>query len=171
MVLTTIVQHLNLSIFRTGAISYLFQEVGHLVIIPFKFDMTWLVSGAYNCANLCISLDEVQNCNKTEAKHIVTEAKVNHDTQFYRIKGRGGVPPPPPPITSDLWQSWWNFMNPAPSMTESRIHKNLWISSILSKLLVGEGEALHPHLLFCEIVYRLLFCPDFASPKEVAEFQ
>ena len=27
-------------IFRTGAISYLFQEVDHLVIIPFKFDMT-----------------------------------------------------------------------------------------------------------------------------------
>ena len=37
----------------------------------------------------------VQNYSKTEAKHahIVTEAKVNHDTQFYRIKGRGGVPP------------------------------------------------------------------------------
>ena len=32
-------KHLNLSIFRTGSISYLFQEVGHLVIIPFKFDM------------------------------------------------------------------------------------------------------------------------------------
>ena len=45
MALTTIVQHLNLSIFRTGAISYLFQEVGDLVIIPFKFDMTSLVSG------------------------------------------------------------------------------------------------------------------------------
>ena len=36
---------------------------------------------------------------ETEAKHIVAEAKLNHDTQFYRIKGGGGVPPPPPPIT------------------------------------------------------------------------
>ena len=37
---------------------------------------------------------------KTEAKHIVTEAKVNHETQFYRIKGGGGggvggTPPSP----------------------------------------------------------------------------
>ena len=42
----------------------------------------------------------VQNYNKTEAKHIVAEAKVNHNTQFYRIKGGGGgrVPPPPPPL-------------------------------------------------------------------------
>ena len=31
--------------------------------------------------------------NKTEGKHIVAEAKVNHYTQFYRIKGEGGVPP------------------------------------------------------------------------------
>ena len=31
---------------------------------------------------------------KTEAKHIVAEAKVNHETQFYRIKSGGGVPPP-----------------------------------------------------------------------------
>ena len=29
----------------------------------------------------------VQNYNKTEAKHIVVEDKVNHDTQFYGIKG------------------------------------------------------------------------------------
>ena len=38
---------------------------------------------------------------KTTTKHIVVEAlKVNHDTQFYRIKGGVGVPPPPPsPIT------------------------------------------------------------------------
>ena len=43
----------------------------------------------------------VQNYNKTEAKHIVAEAKVNHDTQFHRIKGGSGVPPPPP-ITNDL---------------------------------------------------------------------
>ena len=35
-----------------------------------------------------------------EAKHIVAEAKVNHDTQFYRRKGGGRVPPPrPSPIT------------------------------------------------------------------------
>ena len=41
--------------------------------------------------------------NKTEAKHIVAEAKVNHDTQFYRVKGGRRVPPPPPPpITNDL---------------------------------------------------------------------
>ena len=33
-------------------------------------------------------------------KHIVVEAKVNHDTQFYRIKGGVGVPPPSP-ITVD----------------------------------------------------------------------
>ena len=33
---------------------------------------------------------------QTEAKHIVAETKLNHDTQFYRIKGGGGVPPPPP---------------------------------------------------------------------------
>ena len=33
---------------------------------------------------------------QTEAKHIVAEAKLNHDTQFYRIKGEGGVPPSPP---------------------------------------------------------------------------
>ena len=39
VVLTIIIQHLNLSIFITGGISYLFQEVGYLVIIPFKFDM------------------------------------------------------------------------------------------------------------------------------------
>ena len=40
-------------------------------------------------------MHEVQNYNKTEAKHIVAEAKVNHDTQFYRIKA-----PPPFPITN-----------------------------------------------------------------------
>ena len=33
----------------------------------------------------------VKDYNKSEAKHIV--AKVNHDTQFYRIKT--GVPPSP----------------------------------------------------------------------------
>ena len=45
----------------------------------------------------------VQNYNKTEAKHIVVAAKVNHDTQFYRIKGRAECPPPPPPpITNDV---------------------------------------------------------------------
>ena len=36
----------------------------------------------------------VKDYNKSEAKHIVAEAKVNHDTQIYRIKT--GVPPPPP---------------------------------------------------------------------------
>ena len=39
----------------------------------------------------------VENYNKTEVKHIVVEAKVNHGTQYYRLKGGGGVPPPPPP--------------------------------------------------------------------------
>ena len=38
----------------------------------------------------------VQNYNKTEAKLIVAEAKVNHDTQFYRQKSGGRMPPPPP---------------------------------------------------------------------------
>ena len=36
---------------------------------------------------------------QTEAKHIVVEAKVNHYTQFYRIKGGGGVPPLQSPKT------------------------------------------------------------------------
>ena len=49
-----------------------------------------------NHFNNCIqAIHGVQNYNKTEAKHIVAEAKVNHDTQFYRIKGGGGVPPSP----------------------------------------------------------------------------
>ena len=30
-------------------------------------------------------------------KQIVVEARVNHDTQFYRIKGTVGVPPSPSP--------------------------------------------------------------------------
>ena len=30
-------------------------------------------------------------------KHIVAEGKLNHDTQFHRIKGGVGVPSPPPP--------------------------------------------------------------------------
>ena len=33
--------------------------------------------------------------NKTEAKHTVVEAKVNHETQLYRIKDGGGAPSPP----------------------------------------------------------------------------
>ena len=37
----------------------------------------------------------VQNYNKAEAKVVVAEAKVNHDTQFYKLKSAGGVPPPP----------------------------------------------------------------------------
>ena len=34
---------------------------------------------------------------QSEAKHIVAEAKLNDDTEFYRIKSGGGMPPPPPP--------------------------------------------------------------------------
>ena len=45
-------------------------------------------------------MNGVQNYNKTEAKH-VAEAKVNHDTQFFRIRGGGGVPPLPP-ITNNF---------------------------------------------------------------------
>ena len=30
------------------------------------------------------------------------QAKVNHDTQFCRIKGGVGVPPPPPPHLKEL---------------------------------------------------------------------
>ena len=42
----------------------------------------------------------VQNYNKTEAKHIVVGAKVNHDIQFYRTKGGSGVPlSPQSPMT------------------------------------------------------------------------
>ena len=44
----------------------------------------------------------VKDYNKSEAKHIVAEAKVNHDTQFYRFKTGVPPPPPPPPITNDL---------------------------------------------------------------------
>ena len=40
---------------------------------------------------------EYKTTTKTEAKHIVAEAKVNHDTQFYRIKGGDEVSPLPPP--------------------------------------------------------------------------
>ena len=40
----------------------------------------------------------VQSYNKTEAKHIMAEAKVNHDTQVYRIKGGSEVPPTPSPM-------------------------------------------------------------------------
>ena len=29
----------------------------------------------------------VQNYNKTEGEHIVTEAKVNHNIRFYKMKG------------------------------------------------------------------------------------
>ena len=46
---------------------------------------------------------EYKNYNKTQAKDVVAEAKVNHDTQFYRIKGGVGVPlPPPPPPPSPM---------------------------------------------------------------------
>ena len=33
----------------------------------------------------------MQNYDKTDAKHIVADAEVNHGTHFYRIKGRRGV--------------------------------------------------------------------------------
>ena len=49
-----------------------------------------------NHFNNCIeAIHGVQNYNKTKTKHTGVEAKVNHDTQFYTIKGRVGVPPPP----------------------------------------------------------------------------
>ena len=38
------------------------------------------------------AIDGVQNYNKTEAKYIVVDAKVNHYTQFYKIQSKGGVP-------------------------------------------------------------------------------
>ena len=38
---------------------------------------------------------EYKTTTKPEAKHIALETKVNHDTQFYRIKGGVGMPPPP----------------------------------------------------------------------------
>ena len=41
-----------------------------------------------------LAVHGLENCNKTEAKHIVVEAKVSHGTQYYRIKGGGGVPTP-----------------------------------------------------------------------------
>ena len=45
---------------------------------------------------------EYKTTTKTEAKHIVLQAKVNHDTQFYRIKGGVGVPPSPSPHLKEL---------------------------------------------------------------------
>ena len=45
------------------------------------------------------------------------EAKVNHNTQFYRIKGGVGVLlSPPPPHHQQILKSFFNFMNPALSM-------------------------------------------------------
>ena len=53
-------------------------------------------------------MHEVQNYTKTEAKHIlVVEAKVNHDTQFYRIKRGGGVSLFPSPITFERADDMW----------------------------------------------------------------
>ena len=90
---------------------------------------------------------EYKTATKTEAKHILAETKVNHDAQFCRIKGENRLTPTPPP--------------PPPSpKTFERIDD-------LSMLLVG---GLHIRLLFCKIVYRLLFCLDFTSLKEVVEF-
>ena len=66
-------------------------------------------------------------------------------------------------------------MNPASRVIESRIHKKSmnFIHSV--KAFGGGGGgggegALHLHLLFDEIVYRLQFCLDFTSLKEVVEF-
>ena len=50
-----------------------------------------------NFDNCILAIRGVQNYNKSEAEHIMAEAKVNHDTQFYRRKGGDEVPPPPPP--------------------------------------------------------------------------
>ena len=44
------------------------------------------------------------------------EAKVNDDTEFYRIKGGVGVPPLP--IINNFSKSLQNFMSPAPSITK-----------------------------------------------------
>ena len=49
----------------------------------------------FNNNNCIQAIDRVQNYNKTEAKHIVAEAKVNHDTQFYRIKSEVKAESPP----------------------------------------------------------------------------
>ena len=63
----------------------------------------------------------------------MAEAKVNRDTQFYRMKG---------------------------GVTESMIHKNFEFHPLCRSGGGGGGggeggKALHLHLLFCEIVYRL----------------
>ena len=39
---------------------------------------------------------------QSEAKHIVAEAKLNDDTEFYRIKSGGGMPPPPSPRADEI---------------------------------------------------------------------
>ena len=59
---------------------------------------------------------------------------------------------PPPPITSDrVGETQKFFMNPAPSMAESRIHKKALILSII-KGYWGGGAPLHLCLMFCRIV-------------------
>ena len=82
--------------------------------------------------------------------------------------GSGVVPSPQSPLKELM-----KFMNPAPSVTESRIHK-IFEFRPLSKLVGGGGGGggwgTPPLLLFCEAVYRLQFCLDFTSLKEVVEF-
>ena len=100
---------------------------------------------------------EYKTTTKTEAKHIVVEAKVNHDTQFYRIKGGDEVSPLPP--------------RPQSPMTFERVDEILWIllpawqragfikifdfHPLYQSYWWWRGEALHFHHLFCEIMYRL----------------
>ena len=77
---------------------------------------------------------------QSEAKHIVAEAKLNHDTEFYRIKDGGGVPsplPPPPPHHQELMKFYESC---------------------------SQGDL---HLLFCKVVHRLQFCLDFTSLRRL----
>ena len=55
---------------------------------------------------------------KTEAKLIAAEAKVNHDTQYYRMKSEGGLPPPSPHHQKFLKElmKFKDVMIPAPSL-------------------------------------------------------
>ena len=57
----------------------------------------------------------VQNYNKTWTKHIVVEAKVNHDTQFYTIKGRVGVLPPSSITFETVDEILWILLQAWPS--------------------------------------------------------
>ena len=70
-----------------------------LLSLKLLLHMTTLFVKENNFNNCMQAIHRVQNYNKTEAKHIVAVAKVNHDTQFYGIKGeaKAEFPPPPPP--------------------------------------------------------------------------